>query len=290
MPPQPQGASGLVPGMWSPHHSPACGVFTAESSACRIQSSRCGTLCPAQLACPLRAGVGDTSFSLGSTKHPPVYYEFVGVRSCRDALHLHRLLWASAVLNVLGALLGVLTAAVLGAFKDMVSRAPALGPRTARSWRLCPLNGAECASLSPPPHGKTEAGVSPRASLPAVQRGGSSEVWAAPNHARWRGHRTCPGQFTPYPLHREPRASCLIPRAWVCTCPGGWGFRAGHPSRPQPSRPAEPPRRASPRAAPCPAFLCTGSSWPSPCLPPESSARNPFLKLVADSRQRPAPT
>lgn len=44
--------------------------------------------------------------------------------SCQDVLHLYRLLWASAVLNVLGVFLGILTAAVLGAFKDMVSRAP----------------------------------------------------------------------------------------------------------------------------------------------------------------------
>uniref|UniRef100_A0A3Q2H316 Transmembrane protein 255B n=1 Tax=Equus caballus TaxID=9796 RepID=A0A3Q2H316_HORSE len=55
-----------------------------------------------------------------SSEHPPAYYEFVGVNSCQDVLHLHRLLWASAGLNVLGLLLGIVTAAVLGAFKDMV--------------------------------------------------------------------------------------------------------------------------------------------------------------------------
>lgn len=58
----------------------------------------------------------------GSTEHPPAYYEFVGVHRCQDVLHLYRLLWASALLNVLGVLLGIVTAAVLGAFKDMVSR------------------------------------------------------------------------------------------------------------------------------------------------------------------------
>lgn len=52
----------------------------------------------------------------------------MGVSSCQDVLHLYRLLWASAVLNVLGLFLGIVTAAVLGAFKDMVSCArPALG-------------------------------------------------------------------------------------------------------------------------------------------------------------------
>ncbi|XP_025730560.1 transmembrane protein 255B [Callorhinus ursinus] len=59
-------------------------------------------------------------YSCQSTEPPLTYYEFVGVRGCQDVLHLYRLLWASAVLNTLGVLLGVLTAAVLGAFKDTV--------------------------------------------------------------------------------------------------------------------------------------------------------------------------
>ncbi|XP_010950655.2 LOW QUALITY PROTEIN: transmembrane protein 255B [Camelus ferus] len=59
-------------------------------------------------------------YSCESTEHPPLYYEFVGVSSCRDVLHLYRLLWASAALNVLGLFLGIVTAAVLGAFKDVV--------------------------------------------------------------------------------------------------------------------------------------------------------------------------
>ncbi|XP_064217956.1 transmembrane protein 255B [Aotus nancymaae] len=59
-------------------------------------------------------------YTCGSAEPSPAYYEFVGVRSCQDVLHLYRLLWASAVLNVLGLFLGIITAAVLGAFKDMV--------------------------------------------------------------------------------------------------------------------------------------------------------------------------
>ncbi|XP_071397469.1 transmembrane protein 255B-like [Centroberyx affinis] len=50
------------------------------------------------------------------------YYEFTGVNSCWDAIHLQRLLWASVVLNVLGLFLGIIAAAILGAYKDMVSR------------------------------------------------------------------------------------------------------------------------------------------------------------------------
>ncbi|XP_053561430.1 transmembrane protein 255B [Bombina bombina] len=47
------------------------------------------------------------------------YYEFVGVNSCQDVVHLYRLLWTSTVLNVIGLFLGIVTAAILGGFKDM---------------------------------------------------------------------------------------------------------------------------------------------------------------------------
>ncbi|KAM3877081.1 transmembrane protein 255B-like [Diretmus argenteus] len=47
------------------------------------------------------------------------YYEFTGVGSCWDVIHLYRLLWANVVLNVSGVFLGIITAALLGAYKDM---------------------------------------------------------------------------------------------------------------------------------------------------------------------------
>uniref|UniRef100_A0A8C9QA78 Transmembrane protein 255B n=1 Tax=Spermophilus dauricus TaxID=99837 RepID=A0A8C9QA78_SPEDA len=58
-------------------------------------------------------------YTCDSTEPSPTYYEFVGVRSCQDVVHLYRLLWVSMVLNVLGLCVGIITAAVLGAFKDM---------------------------------------------------------------------------------------------------------------------------------------------------------------------------
>ncbi|XP_057563918.1 transmembrane protein 255B [Hippopotamus amphibius kiboko] len=65
-------------------------------------------------------------------EHSPTYYEFVDVRGCQDVLHLYRLLWASVALNVLGLFLGIATAAVLGAFKDMVPLSQlAYGPSAA---------------------------------------------------------------------------------------------------------------------------------------------------------------
>ncbi|XP_008591446.1 PREDICTED: transmembrane protein 255B [Galeopterus variegatus] len=59
-------------------------------------------------------------YTCESAEQSPAYYEFVGVSGCQDVVHLYRLLWASTVLNILGLLLGIVTAAVLGAFKDMV--------------------------------------------------------------------------------------------------------------------------------------------------------------------------
>ncbi|XP_042553105.1 transmembrane protein 255B isoform X1 [Dipodomys spectabilis] len=59
-------------------------------------------------------------YACGSSEHSPAYYEFVGVRGCQDVVHLYRLLWVSTALNILGLCTGILTAAVLGAFKDMV--------------------------------------------------------------------------------------------------------------------------------------------------------------------------
>lgn len=55
-----------------------------------------------------------------STEYHTQYYEFTGVGSCWDVIHLHRLLWASVVLNVISLFLGIITAAILGAYKDMV--------------------------------------------------------------------------------------------------------------------------------------------------------------------------
>ncbi|XP_010829836.1 PREDICTED: transmembrane protein 255B [Bison bison bison] len=64
------------------------------------------------------------------TRSPPVYHEFVGVGACRDALQLYWLLWASAVLNVLGLLLGGITAAGLGAVPlAQLAYGPSMAPR-----------------------------------------------------------------------------------------------------------------------------------------------------------------
>lgn len=48
------------------------------------------------------------------------YYEYIDVSSCQDIIHLYHLLWSATILNIVGLFLGIITAAVLGGFKDMV--------------------------------------------------------------------------------------------------------------------------------------------------------------------------
>ncbi|XP_052401786.1 transmembrane protein 255B-like [Carassius gibelio] len=51
------------------------------------------------------------------------YHEFTGVSSCWDVVKLYRLMWSCVTLNVLGVFLGIITAAILGAFKDLAPAA-----------------------------------------------------------------------------------------------------------------------------------------------------------------------
>nr|XP_015207097.1 PREDICTED: transmembrane protein 255A isoform X4 [Lepisosteus oculatus] len=53
------------------------------------------------------------------------YHEYMDVRSCQDVVHLYHLLWSATILNIVALFLGVVTAAVLGGFKDMT---PSSGP------------------------------------------------------------------------------------------------------------------------------------------------------------------
>uniref|UniRef100_A0A1A8PI76 Transmembrane protein 255A n=1 Tax=Nothobranchius pienaari TaxID=704102 RepID=A0A1A8PI76_9TELE len=47
------------------------------------------------------------------------YHEYTDVKSCQDVVHLYHLLWSATILNVVALFLGIITAAVLGGFKDM---------------------------------------------------------------------------------------------------------------------------------------------------------------------------
>jgi hypothetical protein len=43
-------------------------------------------------------------------------------RLSRRNIHLYHLLWSATILNIVGLFLGIITAAVLGGFKDMVRK------------------------------------------------------------------------------------------------------------------------------------------------------------------------
>ncbi|XP_041653880.1 transmembrane protein 255A isoform X2 [Cheilinus undulatus] len=47
------------------------------------------------------------------------YHEYTDVQSCQDVVHLYHLLWSATILNIVALFLGIITAAVLGGFKDM---------------------------------------------------------------------------------------------------------------------------------------------------------------------------
>uniref|UniRef100_A0AAQ4QVA2 Transmembrane protein 255A n=1 Tax=Gasterosteus aculeatus aculeatus TaxID=481459 RepID=A0AAQ4QVA2_GASAC len=51
------------------------------------------------------------------------YHEYTDVKSCQDVVHLYHLLWSATILNIIALFLGIITAAVLGGFKDMIPSA-----------------------------------------------------------------------------------------------------------------------------------------------------------------------
>uniref|UniRef100_A0A8C6WQJ7 Uncharacterized protein n=1 Tax=Neogobius melanostomus TaxID=47308 RepID=A0A8C6WQJ7_9GOBI len=61
------------------------------------------------------------------------YFQFTGVSSCWDVIHLHRLLWASVVMNVVAMFLGIVNAALLGAYKDLQKPSRNIPPSPAPS-------------------------------------------------------------------------------------------------------------------------------------------------------------
>ncbi|MCI4379930.1 hypothetical protein PGIGA_G00234190 [Pangasianodon gigas] len=49
------------------------------------------------------------------------YHEYTEVQSCQDVVYLYHLLWSATILNIIAFFLGIITAAVLGTFKDMLT-------------------------------------------------------------------------------------------------------------------------------------------------------------------------
>ncbi|XP_072733147.1 transmembrane protein 255A isoform X2 [Ciconia boyciana] len=65
-------------------------------------------------------------YNCGKVEISGGYYEFIDVSSCQDIIHLYHLLWSATILNIVGLFLGIITAAILGGFKDMTPSLPTL--------------------------------------------------------------------------------------------------------------------------------------------------------------------
>uniref|UniRef100_A0A3P8V3W2 Transmembrane protein 255B n=1 Tax=Cynoglossus semilaevis TaxID=244447 RepID=A0A3P8V3W2_CYNSE len=70
-------------------------------------------------------------YNCESTYEDAAYFAFTGVSSCWDVIHLYRLMWTSVVLNIMALILGIITAAILGAYKDIQKPTAPVAPSPA---------------------------------------------------------------------------------------------------------------------------------------------------------------
>uniref|UniRef100_A0A8C9R8C8 Transmembrane protein 255A n=1 Tax=Scleropages formosus TaxID=113540 RepID=A0A8C9R8C8_SCLFO len=121
-----------------------CQTASRVSCNLRVKSNTC--YCCELYTC----GEALLKSSLGWLSLTGGYHEYTEVRSCQDVVQLYHLLWFATVLNIVALLLGIITAAVLGGFKDMVRAqavSPALAPAAAPS-----AAPSEVPHLPPAPH------------------------------------------------------------------------------------------------------------------------------------------
>ncbi|XP_075690457.1 transmembrane protein 255A isoform X2 [Rhinoderma darwinii] len=88
-----------------------CHISTRSSCPLKIKSNTC-------YCCEL--------YNCGRAGISGLYYEYIDVKSCQDVIHLYHLLWSVTILNIVGLFLGIITAAILGGFKDMNPTIPAI--------------------------------------------------------------------------------------------------------------------------------------------------------------------
>uniref|UniRef100_A0A3Q4N0A5 Transmembrane protein 255B n=1 Tax=Neolamprologus brichardi TaxID=32507 RepID=A0A3Q4N0A5_NEOBR len=99
------------------------------------------------------------------------YYDFTGVSSCWDVVQLYRLMWTSVVLNVIGLFLGIITAAILGAYKDIVHNTNHQAPATPQ---MLPPGGGPVSSPSSCPSEENQSQL-PSQVLPQPQPQGATQ-------------------------------------------------------------------------------------------------------------------
>ncbi|XP_017736828.1 PREDICTED: transmembrane protein 255A [Rhinopithecus bieti] len=102
----------IVDGVFAARHIVNCPHLSREFCTPRIRGNTC-------FCCDLYNCGNRVEITGG-------YYEYIDVSSCQDIIHLYHLLWSATILNIVGLFLGIITAAVLGGFKDMNPTLPAL--------------------------------------------------------------------------------------------------------------------------------------------------------------------
>ncbi|KAM5290027.1 transmembrane protein 255A isoform X3 [Phyllostomus hastatus] len=102
----------IVDGVFAARHIVNCPHLNREFCTPRIRGNTC-------FCCDLYNCGNRVEITGG-------YYEYIDVSSCQDIIHLYHLLWSATILNIVGLFLGIITAAVLGGFKDMNPTLPAL--------------------------------------------------------------------------------------------------------------------------------------------------------------------
>ncbi|XP_072237371.1 transmembrane protein 255B-like [Leuresthes tenuis] len=161
-------------------------------------------------------------YNCESTEYHAHYYEFTGVSCCWDVIHLHRLLWASVVLNVISLFLGIITAAILGAYKDMQKPTPQIAPSPAPPPHIL---------YNPNQHMLTYSGFCPPGqALPAypnypipMQHTGNYQAPATPQMIPEGGSTSCPSeenqsqQPSQNPSQTQPQGTTQEPGGYMLT-------------------------------------------------------------------------
>ncbi|XP_048461373.1 transmembrane protein 255A [Rhincodon typus] len=107
-----------------PFHAGRCQYYSSDNSYPSDDYS-VEVTCPSQSRAPCILKIKSNTcyccdlYKCGSRETLGGYYEYNDVGSCQEVIHLYHLLWSSTILNIVGLFLGIITAAVLGSFKDM---------------------------------------------------------------------------------------------------------------------------------------------------------------------------
>lgn len=154
-----------------------CQMSSRASCSLKVKSNTC-------YCCDL--------YICGKSRNEPGagYHEYVDVQSCQDVIHLYHLLWFATILNIVALFLGIVTAAVLGGFKDMGPPLASCEPETLPAPMPCepqqqvtPYSSYNAPHLPPYTAYDLQNSIIFPAATPSVlsddSQSGSSYMWAS---------------------------------------------------------------------------------------------------------------